>query len=133
MKLSVRLLPALLWFGLILYLLTIPGEELPEVNWMDGLPIDKVVHITLFLVLVLLSYWGIVSTKPGKYPKRKLLYLGIAAIVYGIVLEFVQKYWVPNRSFDGWDIVADGTGSFLPLLFSANMLPKTTYIASKKQ
>jgi hypothetical protein len=126
MKLFVKLLPALFWFGLILYLLTIPGEELPEASWMDGLPIDKLVHISLFLVLVLLFYWGIVSTKPGKYSKRTLLYLGIAALVYGIVLEFVQKYWILNRSFDGWDIVADGAGSLLPLLFSARLLPQAT-------
>ena len=37
-----------------------------------------------------------------------LLYL----IVYGIAMEFVQKYLVPNRSFDVVDILFDALGAF---------------------
>jgi hypothetical protein len=32
-------------------------------------------------------------------------------------MEFVQKYWVPNRSFDVTDIIADGVGCFGAYLF----------------
>jgi VanZ family protein len=33
-------------------------------------------------------------------------------------MEFVQKYFVSNRSFDIGDILADGVGSFLGSAFS---------------
>ena len=31
-------------------------------------------------------------------------------IVYGIAMEIVQKYFIPFRSFDLGDIIADGIG-----------------------
>ena len=116
MKNVLKLIPGIAWFFLILYLLTIPGKELPQISWMDKLQVDKLIHISLFFTLTLLFFWGIVSTKPGIYNRRLLLLIALLALGYGIALEFVQKYWIPNRSFDGWDILADGIGSFLPLL-----------------
>jgi len=112
-----KLLPAIAWFILTIILLTLPGNDLPKISWMDNLPIDKVVHIFLFSVLAILFFWGIVSTKPGIANKRTLVLIAVSALIYGIAMEFVQKYWVPNRSFDEWDIVADGVGSFLPVFF----------------
>lgn len=117
MTASVKWLPAVAWFILTLILLTLPGKDLPKIGWMDHLQIDKIVHVILFSVLVALFFWGIASTKPGIAEKRALLFIALTALLYGIAMEFVQKYWVPNRSFDVWDIAADGTGSFLPFLF----------------
>ena len=117
MKLLIRLLPGIAWFFLILYLLTIPGKELPQADWMDNLHVDKLIHISLFGGLTFLFFWGILSTKPGVEVRTLLITIAILALSYGIAMEFVQKYWIPNRSFDGWDIVADGVGSFLPLCF----------------
>ena len=34
-------------------------------------------------------------------------------ITLGIVMEYVQMYFIPNRSFDGYDIVADIVGAGL--------------------
>ena len=117
MTAAIKLLPAIIWFILSLVLLTLPGGDLPKISWMDNLQIDKLIHVFLFFVLVTLFFWGIVSSKPGIANKRVLVFIALAALLYGIVMEFVQKYWVPNRSFDEWDIVADGIGSGLPLFF----------------
>jgi len=43
----------------------------------------------------------------------------VAGITYGIVMEFIQKYFIPNRSFDIGDIIADAAGSLLGLIYSA--------------
>ena len=115
MKPFLKLIPAIIWFTLTLILLTLPGKDLPKIGWMDDLQVDKLVHIFLFSVLVTLFFWGIVSTKPGIANKRTLASIAVSALLYGIAMEFVQKYWIPNRSFDKWDIVADGVGSFLPV------------------
>jgi VanZ family protein len=132
MTASIKLLPAIAWFILTLILLTLPGKDLPQIGWMENLPVDKVIHIFLFFVLVTLFFWGIVSTKPGTANKRVLVFIALTALLYGIAMEFVQKYWVPNRSFDEWDIVADGVGSFLPLLLVAPIM-KMLRIRSGKQ
>jgi VanZ family protein len=124
MKIFTRLLPGILWFLFILYLLTIPGKDLPEVSWMDYIHGDKLIHMFLFFMLTFLFYWGIVSSKPRVYSRKLVLVIAILGLLYGIALEFVQKYWIPNRSFDGWDIVADGIGSFLPLLLAKSIFGK---------
>jgi hypothetical protein len=33
-------------------------------------------------------------------------------------MELVQRYFIPNRSFDGGDIIADGVGSAAGLVYS---------------
>ena len=33
-------------------------------------------------------------------------------------MEYVQKYYVPNRSFDAGDIIADAVGSVLGTVYS---------------
>jgi VanZ family protein len=39
------------------------------------------------------------------------LLITITAIAFGAIMEFVQRDFVANRSFDIWDILADSVGS----------------------
>ncbi len=39
-------------------------------------------------------------------------------------MEFVQKYFIPNRSFDVGDIIADGIGCAIGFVLSARPLYK---------
>ncbi len=45
------------------------------------------------------------------------MYILICGIFYGIIMEFVQKNWVPNRSFEIGDIIADTIGCFIAYLY----------------
>jgi VanZ family protein len=42
----------------------------------------------------------------------------ITGIVYGIAMEIVQKYFIPFRSFDLMDILADGIGCVAGYFFA---------------
>jgi VanZ family protein len=58
-----------------------------------------------------------------KYPvgsglKKIFIWIGLIGIAYGIGIEFVQKYFIPNRSFELGDIAADTTGCVLGVIFS---------------
>jgi VanZ family protein len=48
-----------------------------------------------------------------------LIFLG-----YGIIMEFVQKFYIPYRSFDIGDIIADAIGCSLGVLVSIRMYIK---------
>ena len=52
--------------------------------------------------------------------KLKIFFIrwAIVCIAYGVAMEFVQKYFIPNRSFDIGDIMADTVGSLLGLMYS---------------
>ena len=100
-------------------LLTLPGSAFPKENWLNKIWIDKWVHIGMFSIIVISVCWGWYKGKtvPGKL-KLYFILIGVVCLGYGVAMEFVQKYWIPNRSFDMGDIVADGLGSIAGVIFS---------------
>lgn len=108
-------LPAMGWIVLILFLCTLPGSSIPKISILDKLHIDKVVHFVLFGGTVILLAYGYYKQNAGL---SGLGLLGIVLVVtlYGLAIEFIQKYLVPNRSFDMMDVLADGTGAAMGAL-----------------
>lgn len=69
----------------------------------------------MFGTLVGLFYWPFKNAWLSPGFRSKAILISMLALAYGIAMEFVQKNYIPNRSFDVYDIVADGVGSFLPV------------------
>ncbi|HET9826714.1 MAG TPA: VanZ family protein [Chitinophagaceae bacterium] len=105
------ILPAVSWFVITTILLCLPGSAFPKENWFDKIWLDKWVHIGLFTVLAF--FWGGVAKKI-----RLAIHIAFYCLLYGVAMEFIQKYFIPNRSFDPGDIVADGIGSILGAFLS---------------
>ena len=102
---------AVIWLLLVTSLLCIPGTKLPKITWQDKIWLDKWVHIFLFMILVILWSKAYSHKKNTHSGSRKIfLQIMITGIVYGIAMEIVQKYFIPFRSFDLGDIIADGIG-----------------------
>jgi len=107
-----RLKPvAIGWLILISILFFLPGSALPKENWFDKIYIDKWVHVGLFAVLIFL--WR--SSFNWDINSYNLLLL-LAAVIYGFLVEVVQLNWIPNRSFDMYDVLSDASGSIVGLL-----------------
>lgn len=104
------MIAGLVWFAIIFYLLTLPGNDLPKIPWMDRLQVDKLVHISLFFIL---CYFFSLFVSDKKNALTFIFLISFLALLYGIAMEFVQKYYVVNRSFDIDDMAADGIGAFL--------------------
>jgi VanZ family protein len=105
-------LPAIAWFLLSTVLLWIPGDELPQAKFFDIPYFDKYVHIALFAGVV---FFFCLPFNRSSIPAVKVanwfISISLYALAYGIVMEFVQKYFVPNRSFDLVDIAFDAVGA----------------------
>ena len=117
----------LLWviaeFVLVFILLSLPGNDLNDhTSWISkimALPYaDKVVHMGLFgsLALSLFFHFEMLTDKRYKTTRAKAIAL-IICILYGIGMEYYQKYFVPSRGFEVLDMLADAMGalSALPL------------------
>jgi VanZ family protein len=78
----------------------------------DILGIDKVAHAVIFGGLAILVAQGMMST--GKERSRRLLFWipVIFATCYGLFDECHQLF-VPQRTFDLWDLVADALGAIV--------------------
>lgn len=103
-------LPAMGWVVLILFLCTMPGSTIPKISILDKLHIDKVVHFILFGGTVLLLAYGYFKQN-GSLSGLGLLSIVIVVTLYGLAIEYIQKYLVVNRSFDMMDVLADGAGA----------------------
>ncbi|MES2006219.1 MAG: VanZ family protein [Bacteroidota bacterium] len=117
---TTRFIPVIAWFVISLVLLCLPGSTIPKYPWLAQIYADKWIHIGLFGMLCLLA--GLPFRASGfENPVRKKWFVRITllGILYGILMEFVQKYWIPNRSFELLDIVADSTGCLLAYLYNS--------------
>jgi VanZ family protein len=113
-----RFLPAIAWFLFSLVLLCLPGSTIPKYPWLALIHADKWVHIALFFILCFLFARPLQSVYSSDQRKKWFLLILLSVIAYGTIMEFVQKYWIPNRSFEIWDIAADSTGCLLAYLYS---------------
>jgi VanZ family protein len=118
-------IPAILWFAISTILLVIPGNDLPKTPLINIPYFDKHVHfIMFFLLTTLFSLPFRYSTSSREYVKSWFISIMLYAIAFGIAMEFVQKYIVPNRSFDVVDILFDTLGSSVGAIFSWNLYKK---------
>jgi VanZ family protein len=118
---------AVVWLLIVTTLHCIPGSRLPKINWQDKILLDKWIHFFLFLLLVFL--WSRFFLNKRSEVGVKKIFLGIAmlSIIYGIVMEVVQHYFIPYRSFAYEDILADGLGAAAGYFISVNRLVKNRF------
>jgi VanZ family protein len=85
-----------------------PGDNFPSVPLFPQK--DKAVHFLIFGVLTFL--WSRVWTLDKNRKLKKLNFFTnylVFGVFFATLLEYLQKY-VPNRSFDLWDIAANIIG-----------------------
>ena len=102
-------LPAVTWFVVTFFLMVIPGKDIPKAGFFDLIHFDKWVHFGMFGILVVLFSLPFIKTTVNNI--RVFFYITILAIVYGILMEFVQKFFTKDRNFDITDIMADTAGA----------------------
>lgn len=107
-----QFIPAILYLAFTFFLFTLPGQEFPDLPWAAKINFDKLVHLGLFTVLVVaFSYPFKTSFYNANQLNKWFLYITLLSTTYGIAIEFIQKYFVVNRSCDIVDIIADAIGS----------------------
>lgn len=116
-----KFIPAILWFLLVMVLICLPGQEFPEMDgwsaWLKKLYFDKMVHAGMFGVMMILFSWPF-KTTPYELDKKLSTYwlIAILTCIWGLVTECIQLY-VPFRSFDWIDWLADSAGAFAGLYY----------------
>jgi len=92
-----------------------PGSTLPETRGLFSIPyLDKIIHTIIFAIFV--AVWCYYFSKKSFSPQKLrvvFFYVFLFAAFNGISVEFIQKYYIPNRSFDEVDIIADLLGASL--------------------
>jgi fumarate reductase subunit D len=103
-------LPAIIWILIVLFLCTLPGNDLPKDPMFEKIHMDKIVHVGLFACTVLLLCIGYYR-QHGHISKLTFSVIAISAAFYGLAIEYIQKYWAVQRGFDMSDVAADIVGA----------------------
>ena len=119
-------IPALVWWFVVLILMCTPGKDLPELgSWTELISLDKLIHIGVFGLLAYLFMRPVAIRDINiSIKKQTFLKIAIAGSIWGLTLEFVQRFWIPGRSMDLMDFVADAIGCMLAYLCSKKYLIK---------
>ena len=77
--------------------------------------IDKVVHIFMYAGFAYTCLWGYRKQYVSNglvYRRKAIILTVIISIIYGSLTELMQEYFIPKRSGDWFDFLADiiGTG-----------------------
>lgn len=93
---------------LIIIAVMIPGQDLPDVE-IGGY--DKLIHLCMF------ATWAVAVRYDFKTGPRKFFMIFGAGLLFSLLTEILQLP-VEGRSFDPYDMAADGAGLIAGLLVS---------------
>jgi len=83
-----------------LHFIPAPSMDLINLN-----QVDKLAHVLMFFLTMM---WFMYVT-----PKPHQLLVGVSLILFGLVLEYIQMNFLPDRTFEWLDWIADGIGVVL--------------------
>lgn len=90
----------------------LPDADVPEVLKIFS---DKFLHGASYFVLFLLGVLAFESVSAFKIAKHPFIFAFLWCLTFGIITEFLQQY-VPGRSSDFHDFIADLTGALCAVL-----------------
>jgi VanZ family protein len=121
-----KFIPGIAWFFVVLFIMCLPGEEIPTVDWLNRISFDKLVHIGVFGLLAVLFCWPLKKSELSRSERlHYFIKISIAVSLWGLAIEFIQKFFIPGRSFDLLDWAADSIGALLAFWFSRKAFVKT--------
>ena len=114
-------LPSIFWAAFILVICLMPGRDLPTV---DILEFDKLVHIGVYVVLSLLTYYGWTRQQSfSNLHHHTFLKILILLASYGFAVEIMQELFTSDRHFDIYDAVANAIGAIVGTAISQKLIP----------
>ncbi|MGV9200596.1 MAG: VanZ family protein, partial [Promethearchaeia archaeon] len=103
-----KMLPAILFAALIFYLSSLPSPVPTEAAEAIDFDINTILHIAEYAVLSFLLAFGLIS----KTENYNIIIIGV---IYAFTDE-IHQYFVPNRYFDIFDVIADCIGVLVGLI-----------------
>jgi len=107
----------ILWTIVVVGVCVVPGNEIPSPPIINIPHLDKIVHAGLYFILTVFSVKSFSRQKLVPILNQKPYQSAfVYAVVLGVIVELVQHYFIPTRSGDILDALANSTGSLLAIL-----------------
>ena len=125
MKTLIRFTLLPLIVGVLIFIGTclIPSDKVPDMP--AGISWDKIVHFGMFFLLSAVSLYDYNKLHNKNLSLTKWLFWGlIVPIIYGGIIELLQKYFFVSRSAELGDWIADILGSLVATVLVIILLRK---------
>jgi len=117
------------WLLIIFIQSNFPAIELPKVEVISA---DKVIHMGVFALLTALCYISLIHIeKQNMFSAKPLMWSFIICVLYGASDE-IHQYFVPNRSAEAGDWIADVLGVIIAVLLIKYFL-QNKYLLFKRE
>ncbi|GJQ64459.1 MAG: teicoplanin resistance protein VanZ [Melioribacteraceae bacterium] len=129
-KLGLVYIPLIVYWIILFTATSLPGRSLPKLFITFG---DKLKHFAAYLILAILL--SITLRLQNKYPRLKdeyVKYTVVISSIYGIFDE-IHQIFIPGRSFDLLDYVADLAGIALGTIVASRFIINKERVASIKK
>lgn len=101
-------------------------------EWQEQLPIDKLIHWSIFLGLVFLWQRVLMVLPHYKHQQKRWLLLNLALwFSVGIAIEILQETMQVGRQFDYADILCNAMGCLTGGWLVKKLTPVETGVATK--
>ncbi len=105
--------PAIVWAVVIFLLSSVPSSEIPKLEILSH---DKLIHETIFFIFGVFVYRALDPGIASHVFNWKRALVSFAIVVgYGI-LDELHQHFVPGRTPDIYDALADATGGLISLV-----------------
>ena len=109
---------------LLLSIMPVPAQQ--GASWVQTFQVDKIFHY-LSHAIIILAYFSPKILVKQSFPNNKTLLIAfLALLMYGVAIEFIQKYAIINRHFDVLDIAANTLGDFTGIGITKYMSTRTS-------
>jgi hypothetical protein len=106
-----------LWLFAIAFFSLVDYSSISRIGLSKGLGTGFYLHILFYFIAAVLSFFAM-----NKKQTNKLILILLILFVCGIVFEILQVY-IPNRSYNPWDIVGNGLGLVAFYVFQEFWVP----------
>ena len=112
--------------GLIIFAGTclLNSTDVPQMP--QGIQWDKIAHFGMFFALSAVCLFDYYRLHNGNPNMKKWIFWGfVLPVIYGGVIELMQKYFFPSRSAEWGDFIADVLGSMTALAIALFLYKKS--------
>jgi VanZ family protein len=97
----------------VTFIFLLPASEIPNISISFG---DKVAHFLIHGVLSFIWLCYAFLSNKGRISVKYVVLVLVICLSYGLLIEVSQKLFLPSRTYDLFDIVANCIGSIFGLL-----------------
>lgn len=101
------------WALLIFVASVMPSDDISVDSNMLFPHVDKVVHFLMYFILQVL----LLRHNDNFMSRKKQVVIFILTASYGFLMEVIQGYFLVDRFYDNYDIIANITGALIGNLF----------------